>query len=169
QLNVLGFASNGRSLIVNNTRSPQLWHFDLPPDPPSPVGHKDEAWSAAYSPDGTILATGSDDTDEPETIKLWDPATGRPLRGWNAGVGTVASISFSPDGRTLVSGHLNLSDNVKLWDVTNGQILHTFRGHQDKVRPVAFAPDGQTLATAGGYVGEGGEDWAIRLWDVAAG
>src|SRR5262249_20193427 len=69
QLNVPGFASNGRSLIVNNTRSPQLWHFDLPPDPPSPVGHKDEAWSAAYSPDGTILATGSDDTDEPETIK----------------------------------------------------------------------------------------------------
>ena len=39
----------------------------------------------SYSPDGKILATGSDDTDERLTIKLWDPATGQLIRGWNGG------------------------------------------------------------------------------------
>jgi WD40 repeat protein/serine/threonine protein kinase len=162
------FAPDGRSIIAVAGRAPRIWHFDPVPDPPSPAGHKDEAWAAAYSPDGKILATGSDDTDEPQTIKLWDPATGQLIRGWYGGVGTVASLAFSPDGRSLASGHLTLRDNVRLWDVSTGRPLQTLQGHQDGVRSVAFAPDGRTLATAGGPMAEAGEDWAIRLWDAAA-
>ena len=165
---MLGFATTGRALILSSDRSPLIWHFDPIPDPPAPVGHKDEAWAAAYSPDGRILATGSDDTDEPQTIKLWDPATSGFIRGWNGGVGTVASLAFSPDGRMLASGHLTLGDNVKFWDVATGSLLHTLPGHQVFVRTVAFSPDGRRLATAGGTQGEKRADLRVRVWDVAA-
>ena len=60
------------------------------------AGHADEAWAVAFSPDGRILATGSDDTENDDTIKLWDAATGRLLKGWRADPGTVAALAFSP-------------------------------------------------------------------------
>ena len=161
------FTPDGRSLIIGGPRSPRIWHFDPIPDPPSPVGHKDEAWAAAYSPDGKILGTGSDDTEERQTIKLWDPATGRLIRGWNGGAGTVASLALSPDGRFLASGHLADGNNIRIWDVSTGGIRHTLGGHGSVVRSVAFAPDGRTLASAGGRKSQGNGDGTIRLWDVA--
>jgi WD40 repeat protein/serine/threonine protein kinase len=165
---VFGFAGTSRSLILSSDRSPLVWHFDPIADPPSPAGHKDEAWAAAFSPDGKILATGSDDTDEPQTIKLWDPATGRLIRGWNGGIGTAASLVFAPDGQILASGHLTLQDNVRLWDVATGSVLHTLRGHHDFVRTLAFSPDGRTLASAGGSNGKASEDLTVRVWDVTS-
>ena len=163
------FIPDGRSVVVGAGRAPRIWHFNPLPDPPSPAGHKDEAWAVAYSPDGEILATGSDDTDERQTIKLWDPATGQLIRGWNGGEGTVSSLAFSPDGRVLASGHLvdGKGNNLQLWDVSTGSLLQAFRGHNSMVRSVAFAPDGRTLATAGGGNAEAREDRTIRLWDIA--
>ena len=165
---VFGFAGTSRSLILSSDRSPLVWHFDPTPDPPSPAGHKDEAWAAAYSPDGKILATGSDDTDEPQTIKLWDPATGKLIRGWNGESGTVASLAFAPDSQTLASGHLTFQDNVKLWDVATGSVLRSLRGHHDFVRTLAFSPDGRTLASAGGSNGKASADLTVRVRDVSA-
>jgi WD40 repeat protein len=161
------FSPDGRSIIGGLRRAPRIWIFNPRPEPPSPVGHKAEAWSAAYSHDSKILATGSDDTNERQTIKLWAPATGRLVRGWNGGEGTVAALAFSPDGRTLASGHLVDENNVRLWDVATGNLVSTLRGHQDRIRSVAYAPGGQTLATAGGYKLKGVVDRTIRLWDVA--
>ncbi|MGC8638265.1 MAG: protein kinase domain-containing protein [Isosphaeraceae bacterium] len=167
RVHVVGFSHTDRALIARSIRSPLIWQFDPPSDPPFPLGHKDEAWSANYSPDGGTLATGSDDTDEPQTIKLWDPATGRLIRGWNGGEGTVSSLVFSPDGRIITSGHLAMRNNIRIWDVATGSLLRTLEGHRDFVRCVAWSPDGRMLATGGGSRNPGGKDWTVRLWDVS--
>jgi hypothetical protein len=58
--------------------------------------------SVAFSPDGKILASGSEDN----TIKLWEVNSGRELRTLRGHSGPVNSVVFSPDGQSLASGSL---------------------------------------------------------------
>ena len=55
-----------------------------------------------YSPDGSMIATCSDDS----TISIWDADDGSCLLGpFDCDVGAVLSIAFSPDGMVLISGN----------------------------------------------------------------
>jgi WD40 repeat protein len=54
-------------------------------------------------------------------------------------------VSFSPDGKTLVSD--STDGTMKLWDVTTCEELLTLRGpFKDSAYGARFAPDGRTLA-----------------------
>ncbi|MDX2036242.1 MAG: protein kinase [Isosphaeraceae bacterium] len=158
------FTPDGRSLLLYGGGYVQRWILD-PSDrePPDAVeGHSDEAWAAAVSPDGRIVATGSDDTEESHTIKLRDPETGALLLGWNAGRGTVASLGFSPRGDRLVSSHLTQRDNVRLWNPRTGGLTATLGGHTASVRSAVFSPDGAWLASAD-------DAGIVRIWNGSTG
>ncbi len=161
----VAFIPGSRSVILTGGTTPRVWHPDRPVEPEALEGHAAEAWASAFSPDGKVLATGSDDTREPRTIRLWDPATGRSLGGWKGHTATVVALAFSPDGRMLASGSLDSGEpghvNVIIWDASSPhQRLATLEGHTGRVRSVAFSPDGKTLATAS-------DDLTGRLWDVS--
>lgn len=74
--------------------------------------------------------------------------------------GSVDSVVFSPDGKTLASG--GNDSTIKLWDVATGRELRTFAGHSENVFTVSFSPDGQTLASCSA-------DKTIKLWSLATG
>ncbi|KAF7502642.1 hypothetical protein GJ744_005417 [Endocarpon pusillum] len=115
-------------------------------------GHSDWVTSVAFSPNGQLLASGSDD----KTIKLWDPTTGelrQTLKGHN---GCVQSVTFSPNSRLLASS----SDDrtIKLWDPITDELCQTLKGHNGRAQSVAFSPNGQLLASSS-------IDKTIKLWD----
>ena len=133
------------------------------------TGHTWGMHSVVLSPDGDILASGSEDT----TIRLWDMHTGEHKKTLNGHQHRVYSVAFSPDGKTLASGS---DDNtVRLWNVDTGETERILTGHAGEfegldngpssvegVKSVAFSPDGKTLASGGG-------DNVIHLWDIGTG
>jgi len=74
---------------------------------------------------------------------------------------SVISVTFSPDGRYILSGS---SDNtLRIWDAVSGQTIGPpFHGHTSSVLSVAFSPDGKRMVS-------GSRDNTLRLWDRITG
>lgn len=100
----------------------------------------------AYSPDGQYLAVGA-----PGAIQVYYAATLVPFRGINTNVLTLASMIFSPDGKTiLVAGnHSDGTGWVEMWNVSSGKLTSAFQTDKAGVYTANFSPDGKTIAVAG--------------------
>jgi hypothetical protein len=119
-------------------------------------GHTNRVTSVSYSPDGTRLASGSDDG----TVRVWDARTGQEALVLRGHARWVSSVSFSPDGTRLASAS---GDNtVRVWDARTGQEALVLRGHTNRVNSVSYSPDGTRLASASG-------DGTVRVWDARTG
>jgi len=73
----------------------------------------------------------------------------------------VNSVSFSPDGKRIVSGGYR---TVKVWDAATGQETLTLKGHSFAVPvlSVSFSPDGKRIVS-------GSEDKTVKVWDAQTG
>jgi RNA polymerase sigma factor (sigma-70 family) len=116
-------------------------------------GLKEYVSGMAFSPDGRMLACGSN-----RDTTVWEVAT-RKLRvklgskeSWNW------SQRFSPDSRLLA--RLTSAETVEVWDVLGGRQVATFQGHDSPVKAFSFTNDGRHLITAS-------DDCTLLAWDVA--
>ena len=117
--------------------------------------HAGEMLSVAYSPDGSLLAGGS----ENGRMRLWDATTGEPKHP-SIWIGSdVVSVEFSRDGMALASAGGN---QAQIWDAKTFEKRHTFIGHTQEVTSIAFSPDGNVLVT-------GSKDQTVRVWDAKTG
>ena len=73
----------------------------------------------------------------------------------------VASVAFSPDGRSLVAA---VGRQVLLYDLATSKAVATLGEHPGPITSVRFTRDGKSLVAAGGRAGLFG---SFTLWDVA--
>ena len=109
----------------------------------------------AYSPDGRLLAIARGNV-----IGVVDRDTGRSRRVLTGHTGSVAGVTFSPDGVHLATASYDRS--ARIWDLSTGQCCITLSGHTDWVSSIAYSPAGTHLATASW-------DKTARIWDATTG
>lgn len=116
-------------------------------------GHTGGVLTVAYSPDGTMLATGASDG----SVRIWDTRSGKVLRllssHWDTHIREVLR---------LLSGHTGGVNTVAY--SPDGKMLGMFSGHAGWVNAMAYSPDGAMLATT-----SGGGHHAVRIWDARSG
>jgi WD40 repeat protein len=114
----------------------------------------------AFSPDGSLLATGNSPAlSWDRSVVLWDLKTGLELRRLHAGREVLMALAFSPDGQTLAWGGYG---KVHLWDLATGsKRLQLETQEHTNIASLAFSADGNRIAAIGGKL--------IHLWDASTG
>ncbi|MBD2325731.1 AAA-like domain-containing protein [Alkalinema sp. FACHB-956] len=112
--------------------------------------HQGGVLAVDISPDGQLIATGSND----KTVKIW--RQDGTLLNTLPHSATIHRLAFGPDSQYLVTG--GLDGTINLWRV-DGTLVKTIQGHPAPVWGVAFSPNGQLLASASG-------DSTIKIWHL---
>lgn len=192
----VAFSPNGRSLAAGlwlskergDAGEARIWDVATGAETAHFVGHTDAVRAVAFSPDGSLLATGSMDG----SVRMWDLKDGglratlfcpevvrvakqeaqpamrkRGRKHEYEPMPSVESVVFSPDGRMIaaafceqvIPGKRAGVGVVKLWDATRNEPVAAISHNGNFVAQVCYSPDGTLLATAGG-------DRAVILWDT---
>jgi WD40 repeat protein len=119
------------------------------------------AQSLAFSADGRILALAGNRPG----VQFWDVETGIELESLEAGMGSVRSATFSPDGKRLAVGTSKSQRQraiVAIWEWPARRRLADLGPFEGSINALAFSPDGSRLVIADA-------SGQTLLWDVAAG
>jgi WD40 repeat protein len=147
--------AGGKQLLeLTDCDPPADWQFE---------GHKPAVCSLAFSPDGTVLASGG----QYQVVRLWDVKTGKQIRQWETQpTGVVLGVAFSPDGKTLASASATAA-GTQLWDVATGKLLVKLDGDGSQTSGVHFSRDGKTLISCPALAARGIQ--YVRLSDATTG
>ncbi len=109
-------------------------------------GHTGEVLSLAFSPDGSLLVSGSADG----TIKIWRVADGSEMRTIRGHQGPVPFVAFSADGKFVISS----SDDrtIKGWQLADGSMAWAFTYTGD-AKALWVTPERTILATSESLAG----------------
>jgi WD40 repeat protein len=109
--------------------------------------HESTAASAAFSPDGRLVVSVSDD----RTARIWDAENGNQIAVLRSD--EVTSAAFSRDSRHIVTA--SAEGAARVWDVKTSKEIGVLRSDA-----ADFSPDGRRIITAA-------EDGIAHIWDVA--
>jgi len=144
------FSPDGRFLVSGSKdRTARLWDLSARQSVSRCWELSDLASCVTITPNGRYVAIGVGDG----TIELIDIQTDKEVRRLSGfatedAAGVSYGISFSPDGRFLVSGE-GMHCTAKLWDVERGEVINSLGGNLSALADLALSADGRGLVTFG--------------------
>jgi WD40 repeat protein/predicted Ser/Thr protein kinase len=153
----LDFSPDGEALVIGDYNhrlqvvelSSEDTKFDIPEAHPEPITF------VAWSPDGSVIASGSGYVGGP--IRLWDAASSESLGVLEGHTSWICELIFSTDGLRLYSA--SADQTIRIWDVGKQQCMAILRGSSDEVYGLALSPDGKTLSSAC-------KDGVVAFWNA---
>jgi len=109
--------------------------------------------SVAFSKDGLLLLTASDD----KHVNIYDPRQSQVVASLAGHSSWVLSVAMSPDGKRFATG--SADNKIKIWDLGLRRCVHTFDDHADQVWSVAYNETGTRLVS-------GGDDGSINIFQL---
>jgi WD40 repeat protein len=109
----------------------------------------------AFSPDGTVLASGHDALQRGNGLRLY--LLKKPKKGsqsWGL-LGSAYRLAFTRDGKYLLATGIG---QVSVLDAETGKVIKRLPAHYAQIPDMAVSRDGRLLVTAGGG------DETVRLW-----
>jgi WD40 repeat protein len=153
-VNDIAFCSDGSKLAIAEYKT--IWIYDVKTGAKTRLDQEDDVKAVEFSPDGTCLATVSQNI-----VKIWSIPCGREVLKW-VHKDNVNDIEFSYDGTKLATGGWDETNGIaEIWDASTGKELARM-AHDWGVSSIAFSPKGDKLATAS-------LDNTSAVWDLALG
>ena len=122
--------------------------------------------ACAFSPDGTMLATGGDDL----MVRIFDVGTWELKRTFLGHTGSILCLDWSFDSRYLASGSgtdkvipQNKGENLtRIWDLETEKQVLVLEGHKDGVLAIDWNNEASKIVTVS-------DDRTIRVWSFPEG
>ena len=119
-------------------------------------GHSKPVKTAAFSGDGKLVVTASDDN----TARIWDAESGREIAVLKNHDSALNNATFSADGKRVVTA--SRDSIARIWDTKTGKEITVLKGHAGPVSSAVFSGDGKLVMTAS-------YDLTARIWDAESG
>ncbi|WP_316195626.1 MULTISPECIES: caspase family protein [unclassified Bradyrhizobium] len=140
-------------LLVNLCGAAMGFDATVPTEIVVQSGHSEGTDVLSFSPNGTIIASGSSDG----TVKLWTAERLFLLRTLRDGSGAVGAIAFTGDDR-VVAGYRN--GKLIAWDTATGRKLRELK-HSGSVKALAVLSKDRVLSAT--------QDGSVNIWDLSDG
>jgi WD40 repeat protein/serine/threonine protein kinase len=157
-----------------------LWDIDAGRPEAHLISPSPSPRALAFAPDNRSLAVACGDESPSGSVSLWRAGKGIIWTGHDRALDPALAVTFTPDGRTLITGHGKLGTGYEVpearyygvirgldgyiatWDVDTGSVGRRFKNPSAAVVSLAVSRSGLLLVT-------GDSEGTVRLWDVGTG
>jgi WD40 repeat protein len=147
------FSTHGDKLLYTNSGTAEIWDLSKKKKV-STIFHR--AFCAAFSLDGTRVASGDDDF-----VKIWTTEIGYSNSETVSDHSTeIRAVTLAPDGSVVAS---RSSSEAKIWDTTSGDCLFTIDSDY-AIKSIVFSPNSALVCLF--YRGSFPGATKLQVWNV---
>jgi WD40 repeat protein len=112
----MAVSPDGKLAAIAQTNVITIWDLTTGKEVATLRGHSADVTSLAFSPNSSMLASGSDDN----TAIIWDVPNARERTRLRGPTGPIVGVAFSPDGHLITR---STDGTISFWDIATGMEL----------------------------------------------